>query len=41
MKEYKKISDEVYVLVMRLVDPEFGLDWMALKPKLRDYFKKL
>jgi len=39
MKDHKKISDEVYHLVMSLNDPEFGLDWMTLKKDLRKYFK--
>jgi hypothetical protein len=41
MKEYKKITNEIYDIVMILNDPELGLDWMALKPKLLKYFKKL
>jgi len=41
MKDHKKIADEVYILVMMCNHPELGLDYLALKPKLRDYFKKL
>lgn len=41
MKDHKKIADEVFILIMMNNDPEFGLDYLALKPKLRAYFKKL
>ena len=40
MKKHARIADEVYDLVMSLNDPELGLDWMALKPKLKEYFRK-
>lgn len=41
MKTHKKISEEVFILVMKYNDPELGLDWMGLKPALKRYFKKL
>ena len=39
MKDCKKITQEVYDIVMALNDPEFGLDWMQLKKDLKKYFK--
>jgi hypothetical protein len=41
MKDHKKIADEIFILVMMCNHPELGLDYLALKPKLRAYFKKL
>ncbi len=41
MKDTKEIVNDLYHIVMTLNDPEFGLDWMRLKPELRKYVKKL
>lgn len=41
MQDYKKITQEVYDIVMTLNDPEFGLDWMSLKKHLHKYFKEV